>query len=530
MPRKAAAKEEPKKAAPKKRGPRAYKLPESIPAGEILKDLYKKEWKLGPTVGKGGFGELYLADEATTGSVGSDAKYVVKIEPRDNGPLFVEQAFYQRGAKPDLVEEWKQKHKLSHLGVPKFIGSGMHTRGKKDFRFLVMERFGEDIWKKYLASNKQFTPKTAFTLSIQILDSLEYLHSTGYAHADIKSANILLGFEAKDQNKVFLVDYGLASRFSINGEHREYKADPKKAHDGTPEFTSRDAHNGVTPSRRGDMEILGYVILQWLTGCLPWEHKISLNNTDFTYLTNEKTKFMSNVTSLMKACFPKGGHPAELQKYMEYVSKLEYEQVPNYKQMKELFTKAITRSGGRADGKLDFVSPVVVNKTANKRKNDSDEADSPQKVAKRGRGRKAALSSSSSNSDSPRAKSPKAKPVAASRKPVTKTTGRSTERSPGRSTPRSPGRSPSAKTASGAAKKGPAAKRGPAPKPKVQPYATKKSPVRSKVVKSKAETTPSPATGETFTKRKRKFPVSVATSSTQTSPGVKQTPKIKRKR
>ena len=50
-------------AAPKKRGPRAYKLPESIPAGEILKDLYKKEWKLGPTVGKGGFGELYLGEK-----------------------------------------------------------------------------------------------------------------------------------------------------------------------------------------------------------------------------------------------------------------------------------------------------------------------------------------------------------------------------------------------------------------------------------------------------------------------------------
>ncbi len=81
----------------------------------------------------------------------------------------MEQAFYQRAAKPDLVDEWKKQHKLSHLGVPKFIGSGMHTRGKKDFRFLVMERFGEDIWKKYLTSNKQFTPKIAFTLAIQIV-------------------------------------------------------------------------------------------------------------------------------------------------------------------------------------------------------------------------------------------------------------------------------------------------------------------------------------------------------------------------
>ena len=56
-----------------------------------------------------------------------------------------------------------------HLGVPKFIGAGMHTRGKTEFRFLVMERFGEDIWKKYLASNKKFTTKIAFTLGLQIV-------------------------------------------------------------------------------------------------------------------------------------------------------------------------------------------------------------------------------------------------------------------------------------------------------------------------------------------------------------------------
>lgn len=173
---------------------------------------------------------------------------------------------------------------------------------------------------------------------------------------------------------------------------------------------------------------------------------------------------------------------AELQKYLEYVSKLQYDQVPNYKQMKELFTKAITSSGGRADGKLDFVAPADVSKTAKKRKHNSDEADIPKKIAKGGRGRKPALASSSSNSDSPvasprkgrqskLAKSPKPKSATAGRKAATsKTTGRS----PGRSTGRSPGRSPSAKTASAAAKKDAA--------PKVQAYATKKSPGRPKGV------------------------------------------------
>ena len=45
--------------------------------------------------------------------------------------------------------------------------------------------------------------------------------------------------------QVYLVDFGLAYRYSVDGVHKEYKEDPRKAHDGTIEFTSRDAHKGV---------------------------------------------------------------------------------------------------------------------------------------------------------------------------------------------------------------------------------------------------------------------------------------------
>jgi len=44
---------------------------------------------------------------------------------------------------------------------------------------------------------------------------------------------------------VYLLDYGLVCRFNPEGKHKEYKEDPKRKHDGTVEFTSRDAHNGA---------------------------------------------------------------------------------------------------------------------------------------------------------------------------------------------------------------------------------------------------------------------------------------------
>ena len=77
------------------------------------------------------------------------------------------------------------------------------------------------------------------------IDALQYIHEKEYVHADVKAANLLLGRSKTNKNQVFLVDYGLASRYRVGTEHRTYKADPKSCHDGTPEFTSIDSHNGI---------------------------------------------------------------------------------------------------------------------------------------------------------------------------------------------------------------------------------------------------------------------------------------------
>ena len=58
--------------------------------------------------------------------------------------------------------------------------------------------------------------------------------------------------------QVYLVDYGLAYRYLADGAQKPYKEDPKRTHDGTIEFTSRDAHRGV--GKRIFLCIVKYVI------------------------------------------------------------------------------------------------------------------------------------------------------------------------------------------------------------------------------------------------------------------------------
>lgn len=55
----------------------AYKMPDPLPAGEVLTDTVKEQWKLGPSIGKGGFGEIYSAKKLKSDS--SNITYVIKI-------------------------------------------------------------------------------------------------------------------------------------------------------------------------------------------------------------------------------------------------------------------------------------------------------------------------------------------------------------------------------------------------------------------------------------------------------------------
>jgi vaccinia related kinase len=71
---------------------------------------------------------------------------------------------------------------------------------------------------------------------------------------------------------VYLVDFGLVCKYARDGVHCEHRPDDRKAHDGTLEYTSRDAHIGAH-ARRSDLEILAYNLLHWTAGALPWiEH------------------------------------------------------------------------------------------------------------------------------------------------------------------------------------------------------------------------------------------------------------------
>uniref|UniRef100_A0A667XTB4 non-specific serine/threonine protein kinase n=1 Tax=Myripristis murdjan TaxID=586833 RepID=A0A667XTB4_9TELE len=336
----------------KGRGPAKRKLAEEFPPGEVLTDTGKRAWKLGAPIGQGGFGLIYSADENSAKAVGPGAPYVIKVEPSDNGPLFSELKFYMRAAKPELIQNWMKSHTMKYLGVPKYWGSGLYEKGGKRYRFMVMDRCGTDLQKKFEESGKRFPRKLVLQLGLRLLDILEYIHEHEYVHADIKASNLLLSHS--DPNQVCLVDYGLAYRYSPEGVLKEYKEDPKRCHDGTIEFTSIDAHKGVAPCRRGDLEILSYCMVQWLCGRLPWEDNLQ----DPLYVRDSKIRCQENISEFMSKCFSSQDKPDEIQTFMEEVKTLGYQDKPPYEKLRSILQAGLKAIHAKDDGKLEFYAPL----------------------------------------------------------------------------------------------------------------------------------------------------------------------------
>ncbi|XP_063242498.1 serine/threonine-protein kinase VRK1-like [Bacillus rossius redtenbacheri] len=347
-----------KEACRKRVSPSGTRLPDNISEGTICTDITGKKWRIGRSAGVGGFGEIYLVSDDTSKPVGEDAHHVIKVEPHHSGPLFVERNFYVRVAKQEMIDKWKQDRGLSHLGISPYVASGSHSHRGKLYRFLVLERFGSDLGKLFKSSGQRFHLKTALYIALQILDTLEYIHDKGYCHADIKDSNILLGRRRGTEHRVFLLDYGLASvLYNEHGKHKEYGPDERRAHAGTIEFVSRDGHQGAC-SRRGDLETLGYNLLQWLCGRLPWTDDASPAKPDYVYL--QKKWFMSNISMWIKRCYCDGEPPGALIQYFKYVTGLSFESKPNYAYCKMIFRQGIKDACFVDDGKLVFgLSPSV---------------------------------------------------------------------------------------------------------------------------------------------------------------------------
>jgi len=216
-----------------------------------------------------------------------------------------------------------------------------------EFNILVMELLGSSLEDIFQAQQKKYSIKTVCMIGIQMLDRLEFIHSKNIIHRDIKPDNFTIGMDNKS-HIIYALDFGLSKKFRSSRTHQHIKFNVNKKLTGTARYASINALKGCEQSRRDDLEAIGYVLMYFLRGSLPWQG-LHVHKGEDRYKKILAKKRGTNAEELCK------GFPSEFADYINYTRNLEFEADPDYKYLRGLLLSTLEKEKCTYDFWYDWV-------------------------------------------------------------------------------------------------------------------------------------------------------------------------------
>lgn len=206
------------------------------------------------------------------------------------------------------------------------------------------------------------------------ISRIEFIHSNSIVHRDIKPANFVMG-TGKAAGMVNVIDFGLAKKFrdSRTSTHIPYKQNDYHGV-GTSLFAAINTHLGVESSRRDDLESLAYMLIYFIRGTLPWRKlraphvmpplpdaspseqaraQAAYNPVGTTWDLIRDAKLANEEVVTL-------GLPPEFDVLYRYARTLEFDDLPDYEGLRQLFRGLAEREGIEYDGVFDWsASPAT---------------------------------------------------------------------------------------------------------------------------------------------------------------------------
>ncbi|KAL7004772.1 serine/threonine protein kinase [Cystobasidiomycetes sp. EMM_F5] len=283
------------------------------------------KYRIGKKIGSGSFGDIYLGVNIISGE-----EVAIKLESI-------------KAKHPQLEYEAKVYKTLAGgVGVPFVRWYGIEC----DYNAMVIDLLGPSLEDLFNFCNRRFSLKTVLLLADQLISRIEYIHSRNFIHRDIKPDNFLMGI-GKRGNQVNVIDFGLAKKYRDPKTHLHIPYRENKNLTGTARYTSINTHLGVEQSRRDDMESLGYVVMYFLRGQLPWQGlKAATKKQKYDRIMEKK---MTTPTEVLCR-----GFPNEFSIYLNYCRSLRFDDKPDYSYLRKLFRDLFVREGFAYDYIFDW--------------------------------------------------------------------------------------------------------------------------------------------------------------------------------
>lgn len=269
--------------------------------------LVNNKYRITRRIGGGSFGEIYM------GVGPNNEKVAVKFE--------------RHGTRcPQLRHEYKVYRELT--GCHGFC-QVYHFGQQDNYNVMVMDLLGPSLEDLFNKCNRRFSLKTVLQIADQMLERVDTLHSRHLIHRDIKPANFVIGLGENAAN-IYCVDFGLSKRYRHPKNLQHIPHRDGRSLTGTPRYASINNHLGIEQSRRDDLESIGYVLIYFLKGSLPWQG-LKAKNAQKKYRLILEKKQQVSIAQLCQGC------PSQFAEFLAYTRSLKFDAKPDIPYLRKLF-------------------------------------------------------------------------------------------------------------------------------------------------------------------------------------------------
>jgi serine/threonine protein kinase/predicted Zn-dependent protease len=228
----------------------------------VMKDQQVGHCRLLSLLGKGGMGEVWLAEDSQL-----RRKVAVKLLPSNftHDPERVRR----------FVQEARAASALNHPNIITIHEIGFLSKGDGETQYLVTEYVDGETLRDRMnsAPQRQMNLSEALDVASQVAAALSVAHAAGIVHRDIKPENVM----RRNDGLVKVLDFGLAklaerqsAGVDSTAATQQFLSTEPGLVMGTPRYMSPEQAGGGKVDARSDIFSLGVMIYEMVAGCPPF--------------------------------------------------------------------------------------------------------------------------------------------------------------------------------------------------------------------------------------------------------------------